>query len=112
MIVCTNFFVGPKKACQEGDHGSAPPKNTMEELHGFTRDKRWICIGNVCIDSCAIKWLLHQHLDKTHGFHMEVGKFGHPLFIFGGERKKDHESMIFCSLNNPQEKLTNFLKAN
>jgi hypothetical protein len=26
------------------------------------------------------------------------------LFVFGGREKKDHESMIFCSLNNPQEK--------
>jgi len=42
MIVCTNFFVGPKKACQEGDHGNAPPENTMEEMDGFTKDKRWI----------------------------------------------------------------------
>jgi hypothetical protein len=88
MIVCTNFFVGPKKACQEGDHGNAPPKNTMEEMDGFTKDKRWICIGNACVDSCSVKWLFHQHLDKTRGFHMEVGKFGHPSICLWGEKKK------------------------
>jgi hypothetical protein len=40
MIVCTNFFVGPKMACQEGGHGNiCPTKNTMKELHGFRRIK-------------------------------------------------------------------------
>jgi hypothetical protein len=87
MIVYTNFFVGPKMACQEGGHGNAPPKNTMKELHGFRRDKRWICVGNACIESCAIKWFLHQHVDETHGFHMEVGKFGHLSICLWGAKK-------------------------
>jgi hypothetical protein len=38
-----------------------------------------ICNVNACINSYVSKWLLHQHLDKTHISHMEVGRFEHPF---------------------------------
>jgi hypothetical protein len=36
-----------------------------------------------CINSYAIKWLLHWNLNETHGFCMEVGRSLCPIQLWG-----------------------------
>ncbi len=69
-----------KKVIMEMPH----PKTQWKSCMGSQGIKGGI--GNACIDSCVVKWLLHQHLDKTHGFQMEVGKFGHPSICLWGAK--------------------------
>ncbi len=80
-------LIGVPVASHESDLVEIPPNHAMEDADWVHEGSRWKCKINGCIDTYAAKWLLHQHLNNKYGFHMEVGKFGHPSIHVGELRQ-------------------------
>jgi hypothetical protein len=89
---------------QENDQVEIPPNHVMEDVNWVHEGSRWKCKINGCIDVYAAKWLLRQHLDNKHKFHMEVGKSSRPAIHVGGSRQQNHYVMNVQILNNPHIK--------
>jgi hypothetical protein len=48
------------------------------------------CKVNACTSFYVVKWLLHRHLDQTHGLQMQLGRFRRPSIHPGDLRWQDH----------------------
>ncbi len=57
----------------QDEHGDAMEKN--EWVH---EGSRWCCKVDACICFYAPKWLFCKNLDQTHGFQMQLSRYGCP----------------------------------
>ncbi len=85
----------------ESDHVEVPLNHAMEDEDWVHERSKWKCKINGCTDTYVAKWLLCQHLDNKHRFHMEVSKYGHPSTHVGGPRQQNHRAMNIQILSNP-----------
>jgi hypothetical protein len=58
-------------------------EDAMEENEWVHEGSKGCCKINVCTSSYAAKWLLHRHLDQTHGLQMQLGRSWHPSIHLG-----------------------------
>jgi hypothetical protein len=66
----------------QDEHG-----DVMEENEWVHEGSRGCCKVNACTSFYAAKWLLHKHLDQTHGLQMQLGRFRHPSIHPGSFRR-------------------------
>jgi hypothetical protein len=69
----------------QNEHG-----NEIEENEWVHEGSRRCCKVHACISFYVGKWLFHRHLDQTHGFQMQLGRFRHPSTCLGGFKQQDH----------------------
>jgi hypothetical protein len=62
----------------QDEHGDA-----MEDSDWAHKGSRWCCKVDACISYYAIKWLLCQHLERTHSLQCKLGDQGIHLLILG-----------------------------
>jgi len=86
-------------SCESGQV-EVPPNHAMEDADWVHEGSKWKCKINGCTNTYATKWLLCQHLDNKHGFHMELSKYGRPSTHVGGPRQQNHHVMNARILSN------------
>jgi hypothetical protein len=64
-LVVPNFAPQEVLPPIQNEHG-----DVMEDSEWAHKGSRWCCKVDACTSSYVAKWLLRQHLERTHSFRM------------------------------------------